>query len=215
MLRKWPPSNWYKLKAPQGAFLLMNFDQIKQKAQTDKIPSMQEEGLFYCQHLILSQSLVSILEIGTGHGIWSITMALASPLVKITTIELNPKRVSIARENIAAMKLSDRITVIEGDALMADLKGAYDLILIDGPKSQNKTLFLKALPFLNPKGFILIDNLDFHGETISKETQSRDLKQLVRKIKDFKAWIQNQSDLSVKEVDAGDGLMLVSRKYQV
>ncbi len=193
----------------------MTFAQLKQKAQTDKIPSMQEEGLFYCQHLILSQSLLSILEIGTGHGIWSITMALSSPLVKITTIELNPNRVTIARENIEAMKLTDRITVIEGDALMADLKGAYDLILIDGPKSQNKTLFQKALPSLSPKGFILIDNLDFHGETISKETQSRDLKQLVRKINDFKAWIQNQSDLSVKEVDAGDGLLLVSRKYQV
>jgi len=193
----------------------MNFAQIKQKAQTDKIPSMQEEGLFYCQHLILSQSLLSILEIGTGHGIWSITMALSSPLVKITTLELNPNRVTIARENIEAMKLTDRITVIEGDALMADLKGAYDLILIDGPKSQNKTLFLKALPLLNPKGFVLIDNLDFHGETSNTETQSRDLKQLVRKINDFKAWIQNQSDLSVKEVDAGDGLLLVSRKYQV
>lgn len=193
----------------------MNFDQIKQKAQIDKIPSMQEEGLFYCQHLILSQSLVSILEIGTGHGIWSITMALASPLVKITTIELNPIRVTIARENIGAMKLTDRIVVIEGDALMADLKGAYDLILIDGPKSQNKTLFLKTLPYLNPKGFVLIDNLDFHGEISNTETQSRDLKQLVRKIKDFKDWIQNQSDLSVKEVEAGDGLMLVSRKYQV
>jgi predicted O-methyltransferase YrrM len=215
MLRKWLPSNWYKLKAPQGAFLLMNFDQIKHKAQSDKIPTMQDEGLFYCQHLILSQSLFSILEIGTGQGIWSITMALAHPLVKITTIELNPKRASIARENIIAMNLSERITVITGDALLTDLHGAYDLILIDGPKSQNKVLFEKTLPFLNPKGYVLIDNLDFHGETTSVETQSRDLKQLIRKINSFKAWIHNQSDFNVKEVDAGDGLMLVSRKYQL
>jgi len=193
----------------------MNFDQIKAKAHLDKIPTMQEEGLFYCQHLILSQFLFSILEIGTGHGIWSITMALAHPLVKITTIELNPKRASIARENISAMNLSDRITVIEGDALTVDLHGAYDLILIDGPKSQNKVLFEKTYPFLNPKGYVLIDNLDFHGETTSMETQSRDLKQLVRKINSFKAWIHNQSDFSVKEVDVGDGLLLVSRKYQL
>lgn len=193
----------------------MTFALIKQQAQTDKIPSMQEEGLFYCQHLILSQALFTILEIGTGHGIWSITMALSHPSVKITTIELNPKRVAIARENINAMSLSDQITVIQGDALTIERQGMYDLILIDGPKSQNKTLFIKSLPSLKPNGFILIDNLDFHGETTRSEAQSRDLKQLVRKINDFKTWIFDQSDLSVKEVDVGDGLLLVCRKYEL
>jgi predicted O-methyltransferase YrrM len=192
----------------------MTFDQILTKANTDKIPSMSQEGRFYCDHLIQSQNLNTILEIGTGHGIWSIAMALSNPSVTITSLELNEKRASIARENIAQMNLADRITVIQGDALTYETKDYYDLILIDGPKGQNKALFERFIPFLNPNGVIVIDNLDFHGETLKDGlTQSRDLKQLVRKINDFKSWIEKQPDLIVVSVDIGDGLLLVSRKY--
>ncbi len=191
----------------------MTFNTILTKAKQDKIPSMTQEGLFYCAHLIQSQHLSSILEIGTGHGIWAITMALADPQVHIITIELNPQRVVIARENIQAMGLSDRITVIQGDALTIPLEGLFDLILIDGPKGQNKALFEKTIPHLNPSGHVLIDNLDFHGETSSSDPQSRDLKQLVRKINAFKTWMSAQSDFIVQSIDLGDGLLLVSRKY--
>lgn len=192
----------------------MTFDQILTKANTDKIPSMSQEGRFYCDHLIQSQNLNTILEIGSGHGIWSIAMALTNPKIAITTLELNEKRATIAQENITLMNLTDRINLIWCDALTYEPKAHYDLILIDGPKGQNKALFERFLPFLNPNGVIVIDNLDFHGETLKDGlTQSRDLKQLVRKINDFKTWIEKQSDLIVVSVDIGDGLLLVSRKY--
>lgn len=191
----------------------MTFQNLIAKATQDKIPTMTQEGLFYCAHLIQSQQLHSILEVGTGHGIWSITMALADPQVRIVTIELNPQRAFIARENIRAMGLSDRIIVIQGDALTASLEGNYDLILLDGPKGQNKVLFEKTVPFLKPEGYVLIDNLDFHGETTTRDPQSRDLKQLVHKIKAFKTWMADQSDFIVQSLELGDGLMLVSRKY--
>lgn len=192
----------------------MTFDQILTKATQDKIPSMTQEGRFYCDHLIQSQKLKSILEIGTGHGIWSIAMARSNPDIRITTLELNEKRAKIAQENIDQMALTDRITLIQGDALTYTPQAHYDMILIDGPKGQNKVLFERFLPSLNASGVIVIDNLDFHGET-SKDglSQSRDLKQLVRKINDFKNWIEHQPDLIVLSVDIGDGLLLVSRKY--
>ena len=194
--------------------MMTTFDQIKIKAKQDKIPSMQEEGLFYCEHLIQSQSLKNILEIGTGHGIWSIHMALTHKDLKIMTIELNQKRAKIAIQNILELNLQDRIAVINQDALTVELTEKYDLIFIDGPKSQNKALFIKVLPYLNRNGYILVDNLDFHGETHTDQTQSRDLKQLVRKINTFKDWILNDSDLNVKALEFGDGLMLISRKYE-
>ena len=194
--------------------MMTTFDQIKLKAKQDKIPSMQEEGLFYCEHLIQSQSLKNILEIGTGHGIWSIHMALTHKDLKIMTIELNQKRAKIAIQNILELNLQDRITVINQDALTVELTEKYDLIFIDGPKSQNRALFIKVLPYLNRNGYILVDNLDFHGETHTDQTQSRDLKQLVRKINTFKDWILNDSDLNIKALEFGDGLMLISRKYE-
>lgn len=192
----------------------MTFDQILKRANQDKIPTMTQEGRFYCEHLIHSQKIKTVLEIGTGHGIWSIAMALSNPEITITTLELNPQRAKQAQENIRDMGLADRITLIQGDAMDYEPQSMVDLILIDGPKSQNKVLFERFLPSLKAGGVIVIDNLDFHGETTKDgSSQSRDLKQLVRKINDFKSWILSRPDLIVVLVDIGDGLLLVSRKY--
>ncbi len=194
--------------------MMNTFDQIKQQAQADKIPSMLEEGRFYCEHLIQSQSLKSILELGTGVGIWSIHMALANPSIKITTIERDPVRAQKAKENFEMCGVLDRIILIHDDAVTTTISGSFDFILIDGPKGQNKILLLKVLPYLSLNGYILIDNLDFHGETTNESShQSRNLKHLVKKINDLKIWAQNQSDLTIKELTLGDGLMLISRKY--
>ena len=194
--------------------MMNNFDQIKTKATLDKIPSMTQDGLFYCEHLILSQSISSILEIGTGYGIWSINMAQLNKDIHITSLELLEKRAKIAESNIQSMALQDQITLENVDALSYTPSKHYDFIFIDGPKSQNKVLFLKYLPFLNPNGYILVDNIDFHGETKTERSdQSRDLKQMVRKINDFKTWILNESDLNVIDLEIGDGLLLISRKY--
>jgi predicted O-methyltransferase YrrM len=194
--------------------MMNTFDQIKAKATLDKIPSMTQDGLFYCEHLIHSQSISSILEIGTGYGIWSISMALLNKAIHITSLELLEKRSKMAQSNIKVMALQDQISVVNTDALSYVPKQQFDLIFIDGPKSQNKVLFLRYLPYLNPLGYILVDNIDFHGETkTDRKDQSRDLKQMVRKINDFKTWIFNQSDLNVVALEIGDGLILISRKY--
>jgi len=189
-------------------------DLIKAKATQDKIPSMLEEGLYYCEHLIQSQKLKTVLEIGTGYGIWSIHMAVTNPELKITTLELNSQRAMIAQENIKMMNLQDRITLITTDALSYRAIETFDLIFIDGPKSQNRDLFEKFLPFIKSNGYILVDNINFHGETHRNSSiQSRDLRQMVRKINDFKDWIIDESDLNVKSLEIGDGLLLISRKY--
>lgn len=194
--------------------MMNTFDQIKTQAAVEKIPSMTQDGLFYCEHFILSQSIRTVLEIGTGHGIWSIHMALACSNVKITSLELLEKRATTASFNVSQLGLEDRITILNCDALFYTPSDTYDLILIDGPKSQNKALFERYLPYLNPKGYVIIDNMNFHGETKNKGlTQSRDLKQMVKKIKAFNAWAHAQSDLSVQSLEIGDGLMLISRKY--
>ena len=194
--------------------MMNTFDQIKTQAALEKIPSMTQDGLFYCEHLIISQSIRTVLEIGTGHGIWSIHMALACSNLKITSLELLEKRVKIALMNVSQLGLDHRINIIHCDALNYTPNETYDLILIDGPKSQNKVLFERYLPYLNPKGYVLVDNMNFHGETKNEGlTQSRDLKQMVRKINAFNDWAHHQSDLSVQSLELGDGLMLISRKY--
>ena len=56
-----------------------------------------------------------ILEIGTGRGLTSIVLLLATDAC-VTTIERDQARIAAARENFALFGVSDRVTLLEGDA---------------------------------------------------------------------------------------------------
>ncbi|EAL57874.1 O-methyltransferase, partial [Wolbachia endosymbiont of Drosophila ananassae] len=81
----------------------------------------------------------SIVEIGTLYGYSSICMAKA--LLEdghIYTIENNPQYSRIAKKNFSAFNLSDKITLIESNALEKlnelSAKAPFDMIFIDADK---------------------------------------------------------------------------------
>jgi len=194
---------------------MSNFTEIKQEALNNNIPSMQIEGRLFCMDYIKSNRILSILEIGTAVGIWSIEMVLSNPSIHITTLEKSQNRYKQALSNISDLQLSSRIDCILVDGCLYEPNQHFDLIFIDGPKSQNKILLQKYLAYLNPKGSIIIDNLDFHELTNPKiDLQGRrNLKQMVTKINTFKEWVTSQSSLNVLEMSIGDGIIIVSPKY--
>ena len=66
---------------------------------------------------------------------------------------------------------------------------------------------------LNNNGFIITDNMDFHGyvKKDEKEIKSRNLRQLVRKIKEYRVYLEENSDYHTDFYTIGDGIS-VSRK---
>jgi SAM-dependent methyltransferase len=73
----------------------------------------------------------SYLEVGAGPGLLAIMIAKGNPGVNITTIDLSPDMVSVAKEYVRATKLEDRIRCLIGDVndenLMRRL-GEFDFV---------------------------------------------------------------------------------------
>ena len=102
------------------------------------------------------------LEIGTSNGYSSIWIGLGLKTTggKLTTLEIEPEKVKMARENFEKAGLNDRITVIEGDALrtLPKLKGTFDYVFIDAWKPDYYKYFTMVFPKLNKGGVIIAHN---------------------------------------------------------
>lgn len=187
--------------------------EIKKYALEHKVPIMVDDGIDFLTTFIIKNQITSVLEIGTAIGYSAIMMALANPNVKVTTIERDHERYMEALKNIKKFDLEDRITLIFNDALEVNIEGKFDLIFIDAAKGQNINFFEKFSTNLNEDGFIITDNMDFHGLVDKEEEiQSRNLRSLVRKIKEYKEYLLNLSDYSVKFLNIGDGIALVEKR---
>ena len=86
----------------------------------------------------------SVLDLCTGSGCLAILAAFVFPHAKIDASDLSAEALALAKENVAAHRLGDRITLHRGD-LFKPLKGRrYDLILSNPPYVD--AAGMKALP---------------------------------------------------------------------
>ena len=174
---------------------------------------MMDDGIDFLTTFIIKNQIKSVLEIGTAIGYSAIMMALSNPYVMITSIERDEVRYLEALKNIKKLNLEDRITLIFKDALDVKLPDKFDLVFIDAAKSQSIRFFEQFSRNLNKNGFIITDNMDFHGyvKKDEKEIKSRNLRQLVRKIKEYRVYLEGNSDYHTDFYTIGDGIS-VSRK---
>ena len=174
---------------------------------------MIDSGIDFLTTFIIKNQINSVLEIGTAIGYSAIMMALANPNLKITTIERDRERYLEALKNIKKMELEDRITLIFNDALEVSIGDKFDLIFIDAAKGQNIKFFEKFSSNLNKEGFIITDNMNFHGLVEKEdEIQSRNLRGLIRKNKEYKEYLLNLTDYHVEFLNIGDGIAVAERK---
>ncbi|MGN0974055.1 MAG: O-methyltransferase [Bacilli bacterium] len=188
---------------------------IKDYAKKEKVPIMQDEGISFLTTFIIKNQIKNILEIGTAIGYSAIMMALCNPNVKITSIERDEKRYLEAIKNIKKLNLENRITLIFNDALNVKLDDKYDLIFIDAAKSQNIKFFERFEKNLDNRGYIITDNMMFHGyvEKDEKDIKNRDLRGLVRKIKLYIEYLENNPKYkTVFHNKIGDGIAVTSLK---
>lgn len=195
---------------------LEDIKEIKKYAKDHNIPIMMDDGIDFLTTLIIKNQVKSILEIGTAIGYSAIMMALSNPNIKITSIERDEQRYLEALKNIKKLKLEDRITLIFNDALEVRLADSFDLIFIDAAKSQNIRFFELFSKNLNPNGFIVTDNLDFHGYVAKpEEIQSKNLRQLVRKIEEYKVYLEKNNYYDTKFYSIGDGISVSQKKEKM
>ncbi len=187
---------------------------IKEYAEENNIPIMQDAGISFLISFIKNNNIKNILEVGTAIGYSSIMMALSVKDVKIISIEKDESRYLEALKNIKKLNLENRITLIFKDALDVKLDDNFDLIFLDAAKGQNINFFNNFSRNLNSKGFIITDNMSFHGyvEKNEEEIKSRNLRGLVRKIKEYKQFLENNNNYDTKFYDTGDGIAVSQSK---
>lgn len=182
---------------------------LEQYAKENKIPIMEKEGLEFLITFIKENNIKSVLEIGSAIGYSAIKMGLISDDIYITTIERDEKRYLEALKNIENFNLKKQIKVIKADALEIEIKEKYDLIFIDGAKGQYLNFFIRFQNCLNENGYIITDNINFHGLTTKvDEIKSKNLKSLVKKINKYIDFLKNNKDYTTTFIEVGDGISI-------
>ncbi|MBN1806516.1 MAG: O-methyltransferase [Sedimentisphaerales bacterium] len=130
-----------------------------------------EEGKFL-RILTATANAKHIVEIGTSNGFSTIWFCLALQTTggKITTHEIDPYRISVARENFKKAGVSHLIGIVPGDAhkTVTRLKEPVDILYIDADKAGYYDYLTKLLPLIRPGGLILAHN------TTDKASQMQD-----------------------------------------
>jgi caffeoyl-CoA O-methyltransferase len=104
----------------------------------------------------------NVVEVGTYNGysaLW-FCLALRTTGGKITTHEISPKYVALARQNFKKAGVEDLVTIVEGDAheTVTKLKEPIDLLFIDADKPGYADYLKKLLPLVRPGGLIVAHN---------------------------------------------------------
>lgn len=186
---------------------------MEKYADEKGIPIMEKDGINFLSEFVKLNKIKNILEIGSAIGYSAINMALASEDVNITTIERDKDRYIEAVKNIKSAKLDHRITLVLADALDFNTDEKFDLIFIDAAKSQYLKFFNKFSNNLKPKGYVVTDNIKFHGLAFSDKSKlSRNLRQLLTKLENYVNFLNNNKDFKTRFFDIGDGIAISRRR---
>lgn len=149
-----------------------------------------------------------ILEIGTGRGLTSIALLLATD-ARITTIEREPARIASARENFDLFGVSDRVTLLEGDAadILPCLEDAYDLIFLDAAKVQYRRFLPDCRRLLAAGGTLCADDVLLFADGVPKKRHM-----LAQHIREFLQDLQQDRAFETRILHVGKGLAVARKK---
>ena len=178
-------------------------------AKVNNVPIMMPDGIEYLCNYIKEHDIKNILEIGTAIGYSAIRMASMGEDINVTTIERDNNRYNKAIENVRESNLTDRINLIYGDAMETNIEGEFDLIFIDASKGHSIDFFERYSKNLKSDGVIITDNLSFHG-LVEYESLAvtKNQKGLVRKIKNFIDFLDNNKYFNTVYVEVGDRISI-------
>lgn len=180
---------------------------IKEYALLNSIPIIQDEGLNYLLDFIEQNQVKTVLEIGAAIGYSAMHIASSNWVTKVISLERDEKLYDLAIKNTHN---NPKIEIVLGDALNYPNDRKFDLLFIDGAKAQYLRFFER---FAANAHYIICDNMDFHGIVANPElTNNRNTKALVRKIREFRVYVQTLIDYDVSYYPIGDGLLVIHNK---
>ncbi len=189
-------------------------EEIEKYGRENKIPILLDESLEYITNLLKDIKPYRLLEVGTAIGFSAIWFSkYLKEGGRIDTIEIESLRVEQALENIEKVGVSDKIRVMEGDALdiLPYLTEEYDVIFIDAAKGKYNEFFEHAMRLCKKGGFIIADNVLYKG-MVQSDYNKHKQRTAVNKLRLFIDAVLKNECLEAKLIDIGDGLIVAKRK---
>ncbi len=154
-----------------------------------------------------------ILEIGTFTGYSALCLAkgLSGRDAKLHTIELREDDAAAAVGFFSKSIFKEKIISHVGNALeiIGELDECWDLVFIDADKGNYINYFNLVFSQLRPKGFILADNVLFHGEVLVENPRGKNAKA----IQAFNDFIDARTDVEKLMLPVRDGLYLLQKLH--
>lgn len=151
-----------------------------------------------------------ILEIGTFTGYSALCLAKGlQPGGKLHTIELREDDAERAGEYFRRSSYAGQIILHIGNALdiVGELGEGWDLVFIDADKENYTTYFNLVFPFVKPGGFILADNVLFHGQVLEAEIRGKS----ANAIQAFNDEVMKRTDVERVLLPLRDGIMMMRK----
>ena len=151
-----------------------------------------------------------ILEIGTLTGYSAI--CLADGLVhdgELHTIEKREKDAEAASFYFERSRFAQQIKLHVGNAgtIIPTLNKTWDLVFIDADKVNYIKYYEMVLPLVRKGGFILADNVLFHGQVLEKSIQGKN----ANAIHQFNNHVREDARVTQVLLTVRDGLMLIKK----
>jgi caffeoyl-CoA O-methyltransferase len=193
----------YRMAAPRDLLL----EKMEEYADSNAVPIIGPLVGRLLYNLAKASQSRKILEIGTAIGYSGIWLARAIAPLKgsLTTIDMDPERVKIAKKNISDAGLGQSVKVVEGNVLkvLPTLREEFDMIFLDSDKDVYPDAFKMSLPMLRKGGLFVADNALWGGD-VAKGGKSKDTQSMIK----FNRLVSESRGLSTVIVPLRDGVLV-------
>jgi predicted O-methyltransferase YrrM len=151
----------------------------------------------------------AVVEVGTGTGVSGLWLLRGMrPDGVLTSIDIEAEHQRLARESFAEEAVApNRVRLITGrarDVLPRLTDGAYDLVLVDGAKSDYLDLLDEAVRLLRPGGVVAYDNALWHDRVADPAQRDPD----TVSIRELGRIMREDERLTPVLLPVGDGLLV-------
>lgn len=186
---------------------------LEEYARENKVPIAEPETARLLSVITKLIKPKRILEVGCAIGYSSAIMSQGlAPNGEIITIEYDAKTAEIARNNIKKAGLSDKITVVEGDAKdylsYIDEDESFDIVFLDGPKAHYLFMLDDAVRLLKKGGLLISDNILFKGMTADDDHFVRRKVTIINRLREYIDALMAHPQLETSILSQGDGVTL-------
>jgi len=154
----------------------------------------------------------SVVEVGTGTGVAATWLLRGMvPDGVLTSVDLEAEHQRLARQTLTEAGIeSRRFRLISGaamDVLPRLTDGHYDLVFLDGDKSEYADYLAEALRLLRPGGVVAIDNALWHDRVADSAQRDQDtvaIRELGKAMREDERWLPLL-------LPVGDGLLVAKK----